>query len=429
MTAIVETRSRGAHSVLVIGGGVAGLAAAWAARRAGKAVTLVDRGAGASVLGGGAVDDEPWERRWRRTAGVPSGESALARAHVEPPPDPLPAEVEAFVRDLGLWTMPEGRAPRLVTLAGRVRLARAHDAALLDLGAIPGARVLLPRAPRAAWDADALAAALNEDPLAQALSLRFAASDTAVLRHDDERRIGDADLAARHDQPARVEWLAERLREAAARAGVDRVAVLLGPWLGAAAPRAAEVAERAGLPVGEALLGVGGPAGLRFAAARGRMLELLGVEVVRARAAAVVRHGERMRVELEAGSALSADVVIVAVGGVAGGGIAYAPPELTAGSDFPPNAAAPFQLSLRTPLSLGVRGEPAGVISSLHGPDLDVTGWPDHDESGVLEAIGVRSKNGAPVSPGIHVAGDVVADRPRTLLEAAASGIAAGREA
>ena len=47
--------------VLVIGAGVAGLAAAWSAARAGHEVTLLSAGAGASALGGGAVDDVTWE--------------------------------------------------------------------------------------------------------------------------------------------------------------------------------------------------------------------------------------------------------------------------------------------------------------------------------------------------------------------------------
>ena len=44
---------------------------------------------------------------------------------------------------------------------------------------------------------------------------------------------------------------------------------------------------------------------------------------------------------------------------------------------------------------------------------------------GALEAVGVRCE-GARAAPGITAAGDVVAGRPRTVLEAVAGGIAAG---
>jgi glycerol-3-phosphate dehydrogenase subunit B len=414
------------RSVLIVGGGVAGVAAAWAARRAGKKVTLVHRGAGASVLGGGAVDDVPWERLWQRLQEPTIVETARA-AKREPPLEPLPAEVSAFVDELALWSVARGRATRLASVAGRVRPARGHDRALLDVGALQGGHLLVPRVPRAGWDADALVAALGDDPLAVSLGLRFAAVDLTILRHDDERRIPDADLAARHDDPARVRWLGERLREGLGRTRGSATAVLMGPWLGIAASAAQAVSAAAGVPVGEALVGVGSPAGLRFAAARDRMLERLGVEVVRAQARAVTRRDARLRVRLEQ-STLAADAVVLAIGGVTGGGVAYVPPEEFAEEDMAPAARAPFALSVDAPVTLALRGALIDVVSSMHGPDLDVTAWPDHDTPGVLEAVGVRCEAGR-AAEGIFVAGDAIADRPRTLLEAVASGLRAGREA
>ena len=57
--------------MVVVGAGIAGLAAAWSARRAGREVTVVSAGPGASALGSGAVDDVPWEQfsSARRAAG------------------------------------------------------------------------------------------------------------------------------------------------------------------------------------------------------------------------------------------------------------------------------------------------------------------------------------------------------------------------
>ena len=50
------------RSVVIVGAGAAGLAAAWSARREGRDVTVIVGSAGASSFGGGAVDDVPWER-------------------------------------------------------------------------------------------------------------------------------------------------------------------------------------------------------------------------------------------------------------------------------------------------------------------------------------------------------------------------------
>jgi glycerol-3-phosphate dehydrogenase subunit B len=398
------------RSVVVVGAGIAGVAAVWGARQAGHEVTLVGTGAGASSLGSGAVDDVPWETLVRASR-------VLER---EIPAQPLPAPVAAFAGDLALWSFPEARPCLLATVAGLIRPARGADRALLDLGALPGRLVIVPRAPRPDWDADALAAGLAEEPIARANDLRFEAVDVPVIRFDDERRIAGGDLAARHDDGARLAWLAARLREEIARfEGVG--GVLLGPFLGAVEARAAELSERAGVRVGEALVGVGSAAGLRFEAARDRLIERLGVRWLRARAVRASRADGKILLSLSAGDApLVADVLVLAVGGLTGGGVRYAPAEREAGADLPPRGATPFELSLQVEVD-----HPPGIVSSLHGPELDLVAWPYRGEMGALEAAGVRC-DGVRVAEGIHAAGDVIAGRPRTVLEAVASGIRAG---
>ena len=410
------------RSVIVIGAGAAGIAAAWSARRRGALVTLVSKGAGASSLGGGAVDDVPWER--------------LARAARELGADPIAGDLDAdvfeFSSALGLWALPPSGAPRprLATVAGIVRPSRGHDRSLLNLELLRGTTVLLPRADRAGWDADAIAAGLAGDPFARARELRFVAVDAPVLRLVDEARIGDVDLAARHDDEARLDWLGDRIREAALAAeagGVRAGGVLLGPWLGARASRAGELSVRSGLPVGEALMGVGSPAGQRFASARDRLLESLGVTILPARASSASFINDRALVSLEGTAALlEADAVILALGGLVGGGVVYAPPDSLADADLPPRAGVPFTLSLSADVMLGGRSGALGVTSSLHGPELDLSAWPMGDRPGVLEDVGVLCQ-GVVAAPGLFAAGDVVAGRPRTLLDAVASGIRAAR--
>ena len=416
--------------VAVVGAGVAGLAAAWAARRAGAEVTVVAAGTGASALGGGAVDDRPWERALR---------AAAALGAIEPMRE-LEADVVALSRELGLWELPGASSPQphLGTLGGRLRPARGHDRALLDLAFLEGARVLLPRADRPGWDADLLARALAAAPFARARGLTFAPVAAPVLRFADEHRIPDGDLAARHDEPARLAWLAERLAALAAaetRRGAAVHAVLLGPWLGAAAPRAAELSARAGVRAGEALAGAGSPAGLRFEAARDGLLGAIGCRVVRERAGRVLDSGAGLRVELARPSeggrraeSFAADAVVLAIGGLAGGGVIYDPPEHGRGAELPARAGVPFALSLEAPVSLATDDHTVDVVSSLFGPDLDVTAWPSGDRDGDLESVGIRCR-GVRAGDGVFAAGEAIAGRPRTLLEAVASGVRAGREA
>ena len=405
--------------IVIVGAGLAGLAAAWSARRLGHDVTIVSAGPGASALGGGAVDDVPWEQLVRASRAL--GIAPRAR--------PLPDDVHAFAGDLGTWSLHDDRLSWVATIAGRLRPARGCDRALLDLASLPGARVLLPRADRMGWDADALAAGLTDDPFARAHRITFLAADVPVLRFDEERRIADGDLALRHDAEPRLTWLADRLTEGLAR--TSSTAALLGPWLGARTSQAAALSQRVGAPVGEALLGVGSPAGLRFEAARDRLLAALDARVLVDRVTTIARDGD-LAITLEHGATLLADGVVLATGGLAGGGLVYDPPDHSAAADLPAGVRAPFTLSLRAPVTLianlGTDALTGEATSSLHGPAIEITAWPRGNRAGTLESAGIRCK-GARAAEGITAAGDVVAGRPRTVLEAVAAGIRAGAEA
>src|SRR5208282_133147 len=108
------------------------------------------------------------------------------------------------------------------------------------------------------------------------------------------------------------------------RAGSRARAVLLPPSLGVERARATALGDLVGLPCGEALGAPGGPAGLRFERARDRALAAAGVVRVEGRAVRVSPAEARWIVWSGDGS-LEADAVVLAVGGLIGGGIAYDP--------------------------------------------------------------------------------------------------------
>ncbi|MFO0586918.1 MAG: FAD-dependent oxidoreductase [Polyangiaceae bacterium] len=457
--------------VIVIGGGIAGTAAAWRAAALGANVTLISRGAGASALSSGALDHAPWEDLVRASRAL----------GVEPSCRDVGEGVEAFAKSLGIWGLPPVGAPfvRLATLAGRTRPARGRDASLLDLSALPPGIVAVPRVDRAAWDADALARFWNDDPFARSRGLHFKAIDASLLRFDGEHRIGDADLSARHDDPARVAWLAERLRDAFAREKIAPVAVLVGPWLGMESPRAEALSERLGLPAGEALSGAGSPAGLRFTHAAKRLLSKANVRVVPHRVKAIeppdvasehasspagepanprpgenasLRSGEsaglrapesgripesarlaeqRATILLEGADPIRADRIVLACGGLAGGGLVYDPPDTHAGADMPPRKGPAFRFSFEIEANesgrpyLQIAGDRAAQPSSMFGAALDLTAWPTAGQTGSLESVGVAVSEEGLAASYLAAAGDIVAARPRTALTAVESALRA----
>lgn len=460
---MTTTDTFGRRKVLVLGHGLAGTAAAFRAADLGASVFVVAAGAGASVLGSGALDDLPWEDLARaehiaRRAGT-SAAWLLAR--------PVSPGVQAFSDALGTWRIPSPGAPlpRLATLAGRTRPARGHDLSLLDLSALPSGPIAVPRVDRAAWDADSLSTFWNADPFCRSRALRFTPLDTPLLRFSGEDRIADADLAGRHDDPARIAWLADRLRESFARDRLSPVAVILGPWLGLDAPRAQALSDRLGIPCGEALAGAGSPAGLRFARARDRLLARSGVRVILARVTSITppkrldslssmpdsgrsRAPESLRERAPESARLAeqratitlenddtplrADRVILACGGLAGGGLVYDPPDTHAGPDMPDRSHTAFRFSFDlapTPegrpylVSTGAR---AALPASMFGPTLDLSAWPTPGQTGALESIGVAVDPGNLAAPYLAAAGDVIADRPRTALLAVETGLSAG---
>ena len=371
-------------SVIVVGAGVAGTAAALAAARAGARVTVIDAGPGASALWTGGIDGE--------AAVTDEGRS-------------IAAVLDVILGDCAL-----------VTTTGLRRAARGRDAALLHTAASP---VGVVRCDRPGWDADLVARAAGEP---------FIALEATVLRHTDERVLPDADFAARHDDEARLGWLAERLREGLAASGRVQ-SLLLPPSLGIERARAIALSKLVGMPCGEAAAMPGGPAGLRFERARDRALGSASVTVVRGQALAVERAGARWRVKVD-GPDMDGDALVVAAGGLVGGGLEYQPSEAMLAAALPPSARLAFRCTLSGPLPLGAHGRPLELPGSLFGVPPESLAWPlSRDGGATMDRVGVLCDEHGRVAPGLYVAGELVADAPRTWLHALASGAHAGASA
>lgn len=274
--------------VLVLGAGAAGIAAARGAVRAGaERVVLVNAGAGATELSSG----------WLR--GV--------------------EEAPAWVSDVGLARAQGARAFAYATVAGLVQSARGGVSSLLDLGELDGregALAVVDLVAGPAWSAAMVARSLGE----------LLGVTTKVLRPEPAdavpRGATPSSLARVFDTPGMVDALASSLR-AQVRAG-EVSAVLFPPVLGLARE---DVASRLrallGVPVGEVGGGVGDPPAFKLARALGRGVPE-GVERVRGRG--VVSLGDDgVRAEVRVGERVfEPDAVVLATGGLVGGGIEFA---------------------------------------------------------------------------------------------------------
>jgi glycerol-3-phosphate dehydrogenase subunit B len=389
--------------VVVIGAGVAGTAAAWAAAKLGARVSVLHDRAGASALYSGALDALEWEQA-APTAWQADG------------------DLREFAAALGLWQL---GSRTLATREGVLRPALGSDAALLDLTPFAGRRVAVADLERDDWDAPLLARSFAAAPWARRTRTEFVATPLNALQSGYERRIAPYDFASLFDDPSRRQALADAI--AKARPAAD--AWLFGPWLGLAPDTAAAIGRLAGVPVGETTSGTGAAAGARFELARDALLAKARVSMRRARVSDLNADNGGFLIETENEDAelsksappIAAKAVVIAAGGVAAGGIRL--------TWEPERAQRGFELGFRAPVSLALDGEVLAGSGSLYGLSLESRGLGALERVGIaLEVRGIPRATSA-VPAGLHVAGDIVAGRPRTALEAAQSGLWAGAQA
>lgn len=365
--------------VLVVGAGFAGVAAAFAARRAGADVTMVAGGPGASALYCGAVDSA-------------SGAS--------------PAEL---LSALGLRLSAE---TRVATREGVVRSSSGCDSALLNLAPLAGKRVAVVDVPRDDWDGPLLARSFAASAWARSTGTRFDLVPLPLLEKGHERRVSSYDFAAGFERPERPAWLSALLL---AHAGPD--AWLFGPWLGLKRSLAAELSRSAGVPVGEVTSPPGGPAGARFELRRDTLLASLGAERVTGRVTEVRASRQEVELQLDGGGTVTGGALVLASGGFVGGGIALT--GALSGAE-----PAGFLLAIRGLPPVQLRGE-AQPVSSLFGVDLAARG------RSLLERVGLQTSGDGRVSAAspVFAAGDVVGPVHLSVGQALESGLRAGAAA
>ncbi len=389
----------GRYEVVVVGGGIAGTAAAWAATRANARVLLVHDRAGSTALYSGAADLAPWRGAGVRSTAVPVSD-----------------ELRAFFAELGQIRLGDFR---IATRQGVVRSAAGADRALLDLAPLAGLRVAVADVQRDEWDAPLLAWAFSDSDWALRTRTVFEPVRIDALRTGPERRIAPYDFAALHDEPERLAALASAITEACG----EFDACLLGPWLGVELETAERLQKLVPVPVGECTSPLAGAAGARLERACAALLGRLGVEARRARARSVTPRAGRWALELEPSAGEKAkvaegDAVVLAVGGVAAGGIRF--------EWAPGDGRQGFSASLEAPIGLALDGEELSAFGSLYGPSLERSGLELLERVGLAVDERGRALRLGSVQEGLFVAGDAAAGVARTLLGAAESGVRAG---
>src|SRR5688572_14694723 len=173
--------------VLVIGGGIAGTAAALAAARAGARTAVVRRGPGATALASGCWIDEPPAEL--RTALADAGLDLTACKGALPHPDG--ELVHCAVAPVSHAHAALTSGAERVLVCGIAGLGGFHpralaklwaDAAALDDAALEPFEVILPDTPAAGWAPLSLAAAIEREPRHLAAAIAHSARERGVAR-------------------------------------------------------------------------------------------------------------------------------------------------------------------------------------------------------------------------------------------------------
>lgn len=272
------------HDVVVIGGGVAGLAAALGATEEGAHVTVLDARPGASSLAGGAWDfglpAVPAREAFASTKSLAVLFAAMVGARSTHPLAPHAGELgtlaktshEAVLAALGIYAPLEldERPPLIATDLGVVRPVATAQRGVLDLAALPKGRIAVATFPAArAHDGAFIAASLGELAVGAGDSRRFCAVEVEILRRGRDVWLHPHEAGALFDDDRARDRLVRALGRALGGSSFD--AVLLPPLLGEHDDTAwSRVHTALAMPVGEWASSLAGPQSARLVRALAR---------------------------------------------------------------------------------------------------------------------------------------------------------------
>jgi glycerol-3-phosphate dehydrogenase subunit B len=426
--------------VVVVGGGIAGLAAALAARREGARVTVIEAHPGATALAGGAWDlgdrtrgpiDTLTERR-----SVSRLLDELVRREKSHPLALIGGDVSALAKEahdvvldaLAIYAPLElDRPPSLVaTDVGLVRRAASAQRAVLDLDALPEGRIAVANFPAAREHDGAFAAAsLGEIAADAGDPRRFCAVEVEMLRRGRDVWLHPHEAGALFDDERARDRLVRALGRALGGAGFD--AVLLPPLLGENTDTAwARVRESLAMPVGEWVSSLAGPQSARLTRAIARAFARASASYFRARVRSGRADASGVAIETER-ETRKPGALVLATGGLFAGGLAFANGEPAE----PLFGLPPY-----------VDGKPLAVGSSRSGrdPALFFGSDPFTPGEGFRAGVGIDEQlrpldaHGRVVSASLFAAGSVLSGVPIAgegggLGVAAMTGFVAGRNA
>jgi glycerol-3-phosphate dehydrogenase subunit B len=397
-----------AADVVVIGGGVAGLAAALGAVKEGARVTVLDARPGASSLAGGAWDFGLAPIRAKDAFGSSQSLalrlSAMVGARAGHPLAPhasalgtLAAESHAAVLSaLGIYAPLElDRPPALIaTDLGLVRPVATAQRGVLDLAALPTGRIAVATFPAArAHDGAFVAASLGELAVRAGDPRRFCAVELEILRRGRDVWLHPHEAGAHFDDDRPRDRLVRALGRALGGSSFD--AVLLPPLLGEHDDTAwSRVRTALAMPIGEWASSLAGPQSARLVRALARAFARSKASyerspVLRASGTSV----ETERTKHRAGA------VVLAMGRHLAGGLAF-------------RRDAAIEPLFGLPGWLGGKPLPSSDTSALFGDS------PFESEGGFRVGLGVDDamrpldESGQPKSTTLFAAGSILSDVP-----------------
>lgn len=359
--------------MLVVGGGVAGAAAAHHAALRGVHVVWIRGGVGASSLASGAADLRPWTRAPER--------------------EPLSNELSRFVDALDAWTI-DVQSARVATVAGVLRCARARDPLVLDIARLGGGHV---------WVVD------GDEEKARDRALSLSSFSWCRQSRTTFHPLAYPSPRGRVSEPRELAAVAKRAIDESNRAEKESVGWLFTPELLSSEADCERLQATLGGSVGTTLGEAGSVLGRRL---HQKLLDFApaGVERVQGWVSILASSGARLNATLkgeDAASPGSFDGAVVAIGGAAVGGIVL-------------TAKGRLQTSMEVP---GGRIEVPGPDGTWLDADVGSRQGVNFFELAVDAPSRLGLASDGRTAPNLVAAGDCVAGSDRTLLGAAQSGI------